>query len=125
MNNIYINNSIQPPPQALEKSFETNFKEKVDNFLEDLNEIDQIIEIEEKTNTDFNQLNKLINQLNHLNKNDSEIEKIKTKLKTLINQLFNKGSKQIINIIVNEINKLRDDNVNLKQFKTQLLNSIK
>ena len=125
MNNIYINNSIQPPPQALEKSFETNFKEKVDNFLEDLNEIDQIIEIEEKTNTDFNQLNKLINQLNHLNKNDSEIEKVKTKLKTLINQLFNKGSKQIINIIVNEINKLRDDNLNLKQFKTQLLNSIK
>jgi hypothetical protein len=125
MNNIYINNSIQPPPQALEKSFETNFKEKVDNFLEDLNEIEQIIEIEEKTNTNFNQLNKLINQLNHLNKNDSEIEKIKTKLKALINQLFNKGSKQIINIIVNEINKLRDDNVNLKQFKTQLLNSIK
>ena len=125
MNNIYLNNSIQPPPQALEKSFETNFKEKINNFLDDLNEVDQIIEVEDKTKTDLNQLNKIINQLNNTHNSESDIDKAKTKLKKLINLLCNKGSKQVIQLIINEINKIRDDNFNLKQFKTQLLDSIK
>ena len=125
MNNIYINNHVSPPPQALDKSYESNFKEKFANFMDELNEVDQIVEIDEKIKSDLNQLRNIINQLNNKNFNDTEINTIKNKIQHLINKLCCKTNKEVINIIINEINKIKDKNQSLSQFKNQLILSIK
>jgi hypothetical protein len=124
MNNIYINNHV-PPPQALDKSYESNFKEKFANFMDELNEVDQIVEIDEKVKTDLNQLSTIIKQLNNVSFNDTEINTIKNKIHHLIKKLCCKTNKEVINIIINEINKIKDDNKGLSQFKNQLILLIK
>ena len=93
--------------------------------MDELNEVDQIVEIDEKIKSDLNQLRNIINQLNNKNFNDTEINTIKNKIQHLINKLCCKTNKEVINIIINEINKIKDKNQSLSQFKNQLILSIK
>ena len=93
--------------------------------MDELNEVDQIVEIDEKVKSDLNQLSTIIKQLNKLSFNDIEINSIKSKIQQLIKKLCNNTNKDVISIIINEINKIKDNNQNLVQFKTQLILSIK
>ena len=92
---------------------------------DELNEVDQIVEIDEKVKSDLNQLSTIIKQLNKLSFNDIEINSIKSKIQRHIKKLCNNTNKDVISIIINEINKIKDNNKNLVQFKTQLILSIK
>ena len=93
--------------------------------MDELNEVDQIVEIDEKVKSDLNQLSTIIKQLNKLSFNDTEINTIKNKIQHLIKKLYCKTNKEVINIIINEINKIKDNNQSLSQFKNQLILSIK